>query len=539
MGRWIVAAVTGVGLLLIAAAVIAPLVGIGIGLSHPGYVATYVIGVPRPLALLSRSLTLAVVATCIALLLGLAPAALLGSSKGSRLAVLTGLVLAPLLVPPQVYAYAWQLALAPNALIGRIIPTAGGAWIQSVLKAGVISGGWLWPIVALVVGAGWRSAGQSVYRMAVLDTTPARAFWRAVLPTLRAHLVAAACLVFAISMIEFAIPHLMLASVYSTVLQLLVDAGAPPRQVILTAAGSFAVVCVLIGWATWSLRGLRHWQAVEDEDPAIRQRLGWWVWSASALAWLLSVGAPAGIMLAWLKIPSAWREGFYLFGRVWLVSLGVSLAAAAGVVMVAIATSLLRTAVQSTRRRASLGVLVILVMLVSLIPAAALGRGFTLSYNHAGVLADRFPGTALGWIGESLADLYAETPLVWIAGMVARYAAIGVLVVWLAWGRRSHAVVEQARADGADAWGLMAGVVIPSAWPSLAAAGLIVAVLALFEVMITQSLSPPAYPSIGMSILNQMHYGRDDVVITTSLMVMVAGILLTQVCGWLLVGRQR
>ena len=80
--------------------------------------------------------------------------------------------------------------------------------------------------------------------------------------------------------------------------------------------------------------------------------------------------------------------------------------------------------------------------------------------------------------------------------------------------------------------GPVAGATI---WFALAAAGLIVAVLAMFEVVTSQMLSPVQFPAIALSILNQMHYGRDDMVITTSLMVMVAGILLTQLCGWLLV----
>jgi hypothetical protein len=35
-------------------------------------------------------------------------------------------------------------------------------------------------------------------------------------------------------------------------------------------------------------------------------------------------------------------------------------------------------------------------------------------------------------------------------------------------------------------------------------------------------------------LLNQMHYARVDVVITTSIVVMVAGVLATQLCAWLL-----
>jgi len=82
---------------------------------------------------------------------------------------------------------------------------------------------------------------------------------------------------------------------------------------------------------------------------------------------------------------------------------------------------------------------------------------------------------------------------------------------------------------------VLAHVLLPTVWPSLLAAGLIVTMLALFEVVITQMTAPIGYPSIAVSLLGQMHYGRDNVVITTSQTVVAAGFVLTQVCGRLLV----
>ena len=157
-------ALYGAGWCLLASAVLAPLIGIGIGLSRPGQIGTHVYGIPAPATLLVRTLTMSGIATLGAILLGLMPAALLGSAQGRRLAGLTGLALAPLLIPPQVYAYAWQIALSPQAFLGRIINSGGNSpWVGGAVRAGLISAAWLWPVVTLIVSAGWRSTGQAIY----------------------------------------------------------------------------------------------------------------------------------------------------------------------------------------------------------------------------------------------------------------------------------------------------------------------------------------------------------------------------------------
>jgi hypothetical protein len=103
-------------------------------------------------------------------------------------------------------------------------------------------------------------------------------------------------------------------------------------------------------------------------------------------------------------------------------------------------------------------------------------------------------------------------------------------------------VVEQARSDGAGSIGVLAHILLPMFAPVLVAAGLIVAVLAMFEIVVTHLVSPVGSQGLSLTLLNHMHYGRDDVVIATSLTACGAGLLLTMLCGWLLVrpgGRRR
>ena len=525
MIRWVVWLTCGLGWLVLAAGVIAPLAGMVLAAVEPGSISTAVVGVPVASELLVRSVTLAALATVGAILLGLWPAAVLGASQGRWAAVLTGLVIAPLLVPPQVYAYAWGLLATPDRALTRLLPARLSPCGAGVLRAALITAAWLWPVVALILAAGWRSAGRAVYRLAILDTSPGRAFLLAVLPSLRPHLIAAGALVFVISLLEYPIPHLMLSRVYATELMVLVEVGAPPGQIMRMAVQVIALVAAVGAMAAWSLRGLENWQAMEPDDdlgasPAA-SRPGWWSgstggawWLGAAAVWLLSVAVPVILMAANLRVPGAWREGLHLFARQWQVSLAVSLIAATLAVIMAASTVVMgRAASCRWLRLAALAAVV-----TAAVPPTALGIGTVLIYNRAGIIG----------------DLYTQTPVIWILALVGRYGAVAVLITWLATARRNMVTVDQARVDGAAGSTILACVLLPLVWPSLLAAGLIVAMLSLFEVVVTQMVGPVGFPSIALTILNHMHYGRDDVVITTSLIVVAAGVVVTALSGWLL-----
>ncbi len=525
MWRWVVILICLIGWLVMAVGHLAPLAGMVQAGVNPERIATDLVTIPPVGLLLMRSLVCSAVATLGALLLGLAPAAILGVARGRSAAVLTGLVLSPLLIPPQVYAYAWGLLLSPQGALGILVPgdTSVGPWSR-VFQAGLISAIWLWPVVTLIVAAGWRSAGRGVFELAILDTSPGRAFLLGVLPVLRAYLLAAGCTVFAITLLEYAIPHLVLARVFATELLVLVDVGAPPGQIISLAAIPIMIILALVGLVWIALRKVHLWQALEEDGddlagwPAFGY--GWFgrgVWGGSALVWIVSVLLPAGVMFAQLRVPGAWRQGFVLFRDQWGWSFTVALIASMLAVCLAVAGPLFRRATlnATVRRLVAFGMLA--VFLAAVMPPAALGIGFVMIYNRAGLLG----------------YLYRDTALIWGLSLAARYGAIALLIAWLALGRRRLLTLEQARTDGADACGALAWVILPAVWPALLAVGLLVAVLSLFEIVITQLVGPVGFPSIAMTILGLMHYGRDDVVITISLVMMAVGISTTLFCGWL------
>ena len=529
-------AVCGLGWLVWIGAVLAPLIGAAMALSDTCVIATDVVGTPRPLILAQRSLTLSATAAVVALLMGILPAAVLGSCSRRVRPWLLGLILAPLIVPPQIYAYAWGLLPAAGIPALRSVgawSTASKDWVGGSVRAGIISAGWLWPVVALILAAGWRSMGRAAYRLALLDASPLTAFIRVVLPSLRAHIAAAITLVVGITLLEYPIPHLSLCRVWATELMVLVEVGASNGQLLRMAAQPVAVMAVLIGLAAWIVRATGTWQPISDEEQYLASepeysrnrlgRLGWAAWLGTAAVWWASVGVPVVLMVRNLRVPGAWMQGLRLFSEQWFNSLQVCLAAGVLAIVLAIATVVwpLAAGRGGGRRWAGLASGWGVVGVIALVPPAVLGMGLIAVFNR----------------GDVIRDLYTQTPVVWILGMVGRYGVIAVLVAWLSVGRRNIVAVDQARVDGATGIDVLIHVMLPLIWPSLMAAGLVVAALSVFEVVVTQMVAPPAFGSIAMTILNYMHYGRDDAVITSSLTLMVAGVLLTQVCGHVWVRR--
>jgi iron(III) transport system permease protein len=530
MARAAVMVMCLVGWVVLAAAAIAPLVGMALASTQGGAISTAPVAVPAWPVLLLRSVSLSVVATLGAMLLGVLPAAVLGAARRRWLPALIGLAMMPLLVPPQVYAYAWQLTASPGSPLNWLLPSnISEMWLGGAVRAGLISAGWLWPGPAMILAAGWRSGGRAAYTLALLDTSPTRAYLRAVLPSLRPHLAAAAGVVFAITLIEYPIPHLTRCRVYATELLVLVDVAAPHGQVMRMAAQVLAAMAVVGALVVLSIRSTAGWEEVRGDSeaastPGVRGwtapgLAGWPTWAGSSAIWLGTVGIPVGIMWALRPGGAAWRESFVLFEGEWAGSLAVSAAAGALAVTLAAGTALLGSAIRGRWLRWVTPA----AFVAAIMPPAALGIGFVVIFNRSGL------------VGE----LYRETPCVWTLALVARYGAVAVLIAWLAVGRRGVAAVDQARTDGAGPVSVVTFILLPMIWQSLLAAALIVTMLSLFEVVITQLVGPVGYPSIAMSLLGQMHYGRDNVVITTSGAIVGAGFVLTQVCGWLLVRREK
>jgi ABC-type spermidine/putrescine transport system permease subunit II len=86
-------------------------------------------------------------------------------------------------------------------------------------------------------------------------------------------------------------------------------------------------------------------------------------------------------------------------------------------------------------------------------------------------------------------------------------------------------LAEQASLDGATQSQILQRVLLPILAPALVASWLICALLAATETAAATMLRPPGFDALSVSLLNQMHYGRDgDVVAICIVLMLVAGV---------------
>ena len=459
-----------------------------------------------------RSVALAVGAAATAAVLGLWPAICLATAGPRGRRWLPGLALCPLLIPPQTYAYAWSRSPLgwPQWLVKSAV-IAEPEWLT--LKSALITGLWLWPVVSLLLASGWRREGRAAFNLALLDARPAKAFTRGALPSLRPYWLAGMVLVAVISLLEYAIPHLSsgsFAPIWATELLVLFELAAPAQQVVVMAAQVVLATAVLTLIGYWALRRQPGWLAAyggQEDAPAGWPGVGKPLWAAAGGVWLLSVGVPVGLMLASIRRPEACLQAFTLLGPDWLTSAGVALAA--GTISALVAWAVVAGGLRRWTFRTGAAVS----LLTMCLPPALLGLGLVQAFNRENFLG----------------SLYTDGPAVWIIGLVGRYAGLTVLVCLLSVGRQAGILDEQAAVDGAGRLDAVVHVLSPLAAPSLVAGAMVVAVLSLFEVVVTQMVRPVGYPSIAITILGHMHYGRDDVVIAASLAMMIGGVAVSLV----------
>jgi molybdate transport system permease protein len=153
------------------------------------------------------TLRLALVSTVILMLLGTPLAWWLSRRRGAVAALIEALVALPLILPPTVLGFYLLIALAPNALPGRLWQTLTGSQLAFSFSALVI-GSVLYsmPFVVQPLQQAFSAVPRSLIdAAATLGASPADRFRSLVLPLCRRSLVVAAALGFAHTVGEFGV----------------------------------------------------------------------------------------------------------------------------------------------------------------------------------------------------------------------------------------------------------------------------------------------------------------------------------------------
>jgi len=508
MARWSVRAIQGSGWLLIVVAIGLPVCAIIIKAAGTDTIPSKLALRPAQVELVGRSAGLAASATAIAFVLSLGPAYVMGAGGAGR-SVLTALSLVPLLTPPYIHAYAWSLLFARAGGLGEwLYRTGPGRWLQGEPLAVWVLAGWLWPIFALVIATGWRRTGRMLIQPALLDATRWRAMLRIGLPVLRAPIAAAAAVVFVLGLTEFTIPQLNNVMVYAGDLFGQADGlGVRAGAIVWRSWPLVALIGVAGLVVAAAVRSMRSWGPSEPADPgqgrAFRAgKLGAF-FGAGVIG--LTVGAPIVVLLCRLQEPGAVVLAAVDFGWHWRDSALIALAVAAGAVLVALASG---DGVAGRWVLVGAGVLAVL-------PAAVVGQSLVESVVDL---------ESIGPLSAPAAAIYDQTPLVQCIGLLGRFAFLAIFLVRTALHHQPTDLVDQARTDGASRLEALALVRWPTAAGAIGTAGLLVGVLALPEVAVSALTRNVRTSWLAMSLYNHMHYGRDDAVIGTCLLMIAPAV---------------
>ena len=475
-----------------------------------------------------------------ALLLALPAAyALIRAPHGWQRRWLLALCVIPLLTMPSTFAYAWLIvATDRGAVLRSVLNTLGlNAVGVEPLRAAWVLAVWLWPIPALVLAAAFRYMGAGAYRLACMDASPRRAFVVGALPVMRGPLIAACAIVFILAAIDTTVAPLMNAS----------DVWAVETLACAKIAGKYSRPAAYLFWQAWPMLAVTA-GLVLAALPGLRQMAGWASESdvsaqsdrpsAGSGAWVVSVVLATGMIVAPILIfafamagrrytaAESFAAAFGTLRVAGVPTLIVALSAAAAAMAVAVALLDEPNWPRPLRVLSAIGVGVVL--LIAVLPPPLIAETLVAFFSNEHI------SKASGW------NVYDNTPITWIAAMVARFAFIPVCLVRLLNRRIPRDLTDQALSDGANRIERLSCARLPMMWRPLLAAGVAVAGLSLSEVAAAGLVQPTQWlgGSLAVYVDWQMHYGRHNQTIALSLIMMAMGIVAALLLP-LLVSRRR
>lgn len=456
---------------------------------------------PRRLSLLWNSILLAAAGALGAQLLGALLAGGL-AARGWAGALARWAALFILLVPPYVYAYAWSLPLLPAGIASfALTQNSAVAHFASFGRAVLCLSCWTAPAAAWILAVGWRQHGRLAYRLALLDSSGVRAVLRAAAPVMLFWFLLSLSITGALGLTEFCIPSLCFVQTWNTeVLDSIQSAGPNGRALLL--AWPLIALLLLVGAIWWPWRKvltlrLRDILSMSDlaTDPGGMTASHTWRSFTPPVLVILLLLTPFALLIAWLQSPaSVWQVKWAMFdtlrwGLLWallsaVVAIALGLFAAAGV--------------NGSRwlRWAGNAVFVV-AALAALAPPGLVGDSFAAAYLHVPAIYDH--GLIVSLVGA------------------ARFGLVGILLLRNVAAQQYAELIEMARTDRATVPQRYCYVLLPQLMRPALTAGLIVMTLALGEVAAVQLVAPAGVGSVGVFLLNMIHFGRSDEIIAACL----------------------
>jgi iron(III) transport system permease protein len=437
-------------------------------------------------------------------------------------------MMAPLLVPPFVTAFAWSRAFGPKGLTDQLLGVSlpgifGPLGIVLVLSVAAA------PLAYLIVAAALASRVEPDLERAARASGASQfdALRSVTLPLLRPALLSALVIVFVFAVNAFGVPAVLgtpsgFATITTRLYQDLALSADPAAFVRATTMGATLVVIalVVVGSADALLAGR---MASRTALPAGGGPGGWFRAPAFLLGGVIITvtGVPLlALVLAALTratglapVPANLTLGNFAaaLDRRFLDGLvhSILLAAAAATITVGLGA----VAVAAIRRRSR--ILGTAITLGFAVPGSALAVAVLLAYGS--------------WLRDTL--------LIILVAYVAKFWALAHRQLAGSADRLPRDLVDAARASGAAPADAFRSVVVPILRPSIVAAWLVVFVFALHELTMSSLLYGPGNATLAVVVLNVQQLGDPTITAATAVLLVLVVALAALPLAILGVGR--
>ena len=431
--------------------------------------------------LLGRSAWLALGGAVLSVVLAL-PGAYVVGRVGSLSArpVVGALLLAPLLLPPMVYAFGWQ-GLAP-----RILPDE--------LRCMWVWASWCWPIPAALIGTGWARRGRGAFEAAVLEASAGRAFFRAVLPMLARQAALGGLIVLGLLIGEYSVPHACNLVVVATSLLGWASQSSRPADVLVPSLPLVVLMLAALAVAGWMWRR----QSGDETETAGAQPAT----TRSAALTAVMVGVVgATVMLPVVSLAQR-LESVAVMGEALAtyraeLATSVAVAVTAGAVSVLMGVSLLASGRRPT-------FVLVAALALGIMPGALVGEAVLVAFRGVELVYNNWPLLAIGY--------------------VAKFGWIGIMTAWLATVSAGDDVVEQARTDGAGRTEIALWLRYAPNLALLLTGLAVVAAMSLAETAAAALLQVPGVGPISLILIEKFHRFEDGMLISLSLWLVAAAV---------------
>jgi iron(III) transport system permease protein len=501
-----------VSVIVVIAAVVVPLAGLGLNVGQSGVSefgrALKTLSSPQIWDLLLTSLRISILITTLSMLVGVVTAIFFAKAEvtGAKFAFL--LHAFPMFLPPFLLGLGWFHLLGRQGVLGsdftaRILFGEIGVFLVLTIACA--------PIVTSLVTLGLRNIDPAIEEAARLVARPWRVILQILLPAAWPAIVLPSLIIFALAVSELGVPMFLRVRVYpAVVFSRLGGFTYSPGEALTLVAPLFLLALGILGVERWILgnRSVATLGYRKQQGPAILS--GGWKIFATIWCWLLAVLSV--LPLASLMIRAYVADGFsevpnWIGNSLW--------------------NSLLQSSIAATAI-AAVGVVVG--------HAYARGRQGSVALDGLSVLAFVTPAAVIGvgliaaWNRPSTQFLYSSMAII-VLGFLGRYLILGVRTIAGTVSQTSAAFEDAGAAFGAGYLRRLLGIVVPMHVRGIIAAWLLAMIFCLRDLETAILVYPAGREPLTVRIFTLEANGPEGVVaalalvhVTMTAIVLMAGL---------------